>query len=50
MAALAGTVVISDWGNHRVRTVGVDGVISTIAGTGTVAPDDGATPAGPLDR
>jgi DNA-binding CsgD family transcriptional regulator/sugar lactone lactonase YvrE len=30
-----GTVYIADTGNHRVRRVGLDGVISTIAGTGS---------------
>jgi len=29
-----GTLFISDAGNHRIRRVGTDGIISTIAGTG----------------
>ena len=45
-----GTVVIGDWGNHRVRAVGMDGVINTIVGTGQVEPEDGATPPVPRDR
>src|SRR5205085_656359 len=31
----AGTVYIADSYNHRVRTVGLDGVIRTVAGNGT---------------
>jgi RHS repeat-associated protein len=29
-----GTMYIADWENHRIRRVGTDGVITTIAGTG----------------
>ena len=45
-----GTLVIADWGTHRVRAVGVDGRITTIAGTGQGEPDGGSIPAGPRDR
>lgn len=31
-----GSLYITDLGNHRVRRVGPDGIISTVAGTGTV--------------
>ncbi|GAB1332772.1 NHL domain-containing protein [Streptomyces sennicomposti] len=31
----SGTLYICDYGNHRVRKVAADGVISTVAGTGT---------------
>jgi sugar lactone lactonase YvrE len=31
----AGTLYIADTGNHRVRQVGADGKITTVAGTGT---------------
>lgn len=37
-----GVVYISDPGAHRIRRVGVDGVITTVAGTGT----PGSTPTG----
>jgi RHS repeat-associated protein len=30
-----GTIFLSDSGNHRVRRVGPDGIITTVAGTGT---------------
>lgn len=29
-----GTLAVADWGNHRIRVVGADGVISTVAGNG----------------
>ena len=32
---LAGDLFIADTGNHRVRKVGADGIISTVAGSGT---------------
>lgn len=30
-----GSLYFADWGNHRVRRVGPDGIITTVAGTGT---------------
>ena len=42
---LAGNLFIADTGNNVVREVGVNGVISTVAGTGTAAyTGDGGTP------
>lgn len=32
--AVDGTIFIADTGNHRIRKIGTDGVISTLAGTG----------------
>ena len=29
-----GEIYIADWGNHRIRRIGTNGVISTVAGTG----------------
>jgi sugar lactone lactonase YvrE len=40
-----GTLYISDYHNHRVRKVGADGKISTVAGTGTVGSDGDGGPA-----
>ncbi len=37
-----GELVISDTGNHRIRVVASNGIISTIAGTGTRTGDGGA--------
>jgi sugar lactone lactonase YvrE len=31
----AGNVFIGDWGNHRIRKVATNGIISTVAGTGS---------------
>jgi NHL repeat. len=36
-----GNIYIADLGNRRVRRVGRDGIITTIAGGGTNPPDDG---------
>ncbi|NJL26928.1 MAG: hypothetical protein HC897_03105 [Thermoanaerobaculia bacterium] len=46
-----GELLIADAGNHRVRKVGRDGVIRTVAGTGTrgFAGDDGPASAARLD-
>ncbi len=41
----AGALLIADHGNDKVRRVGTDGVISTIAGTGTVGLSGDAGPA-----
>src|SRR5206468_169637 len=41
----AGRLFIADFGNHRVRMVGPDGTISTVAGAG--APADGLGDGGP---
>ncbi len=30
-----GDLYVADWGNHRIRRIGTNGVISTVAGTGT---------------
>jgi hypothetical protein len=48
----AGELLISDYGNHRIRRVGLDGNISTIAGTGTegFAGDGGAATAAQLNN
>ena len=37
----AGNVYISDYGNHRIRKVDVSGMITTIAGNGSSAPNNG---------
>ncbi|OAA29056.1 serine/threonine protein kinase [Frankia sp. EI5c] len=36
-----GTVLLSDGGNQRIRRIGVDGVIRTVAGGGSELPADG---------
>lgn len=36
-----GVVYISDNGNHRIRRVGLDGIITTVAGSGAVEDDGG---------
>ena len=41
-----GTLYIADTGNHRVRAVGADGTITTVAGDGGEDGEDGAVPAG----
>lgn len=38
----AGTVYVSDGGNHRIRRVTSSGVVTTLAGTGTATFGDGA--------
>jgi hypothetical protein len=37
----AGVIHVADFGNHRVRRVGPDGIIHTVAGGGTEDPDAG---------
>ena len=39
-----GTLYILDSCNHRVRRVGADGVITTVAGSGPVCPEQGVRP------
>ena len=36
-----GVLVVADWGNHRLRTVGLDGTVTTLAGDGTPGFADG---------
>lgn len=36
-----GALVVADTGNHRIRRVGKDGSVTTIAGTGRAASEDG---------
>ena len=43
--AADGSVYVSDSGNHRLRRVGADGIISTIAGNGTVGSSGDGGPA-----
>ena len=38
VAVPGGGLLIADSGNHRVRLVGADGIIRTVAGTGTAGP------------
>lgn len=40
-----GNLYVADTGNHRVRRVGVDGVIETVAGVGTAGDDGDEGPA-----
>jgi hypothetical protein len=44
----AGRLFIADFGNHRIRMVGLDGTISTVAGGG--APADGLGDGGPATQ
>ena len=37
----AGNVYVLDWYNNRIRRVGLDGLVSTVVGGGSLAPDDG---------
>jgi uncharacterized protein (TIGR03437 family) len=48
----AGNLYISDYGNHRIRRVRLDGVITTVAGSGVegFGGDLGPAPAAQLDR
>ncbi|MDW7712146.1 MAG: RHS repeat-associated core domain-containing protein [Deferrisomatales bacterium] len=41
-----GNIIIADTFNHRIRRVGIDGVIATIAGTGSAGYDSDEVPAG----
>jgi sugar lactone lactonase YvrE len=43
MAVLDGKLVVADFDNHRIRTIGLDGTVTTIAGDGTAGFADGAT-------
>jgi hypothetical protein len=36
-----GEIIVQENGNHRIRRIGTDGLITTIAGTNTVAGDTG---------
>ncbi len=49
---LAGNIIIADWNNDRVRKVNAAGIISTVAGTGTVgfSGDGGPATAAELNR
>jgi len=42
---IAGNLYVSDAGNQRIRQVGTDGIISTIAGNGTAGYNGDGTPA-----
>ncbi len=37
-----GKIVVTDWDNHRIRLVGMDGSVASIAGNGTAGFADGA--------
>ena len=37
-----GKIVVTDWDNHRIRLVGMDGTVASIAGNGTAGFADGA--------
>lgn len=41
MVLARGGLVVADSGNHRIRFVTLDGVVSTLAGTGSAGSDDG---------
>lgn len=45
-AAADGTLLIADWGNSRVRTIGTDGIIRTVAGDGFNLAPYGVVPDG----
>ncbi|HEX9161520.1 MAG TPA: IPT/TIG domain-containing protein [Thermoanaerobaculia bacterium] len=36
-----GNLYVLDWDNHRIRRVGLDGVVSTVVGGGSIRPNDG---------
>ena len=36
-----GNVYLLDWYNNRIRRVGLDGLVNTVVGGGSLAPDDG---------
>ena len=38
----AGNIYVSDIGNHRIRRIGTDGVVRTVAGDGTLGFLDGS--------
>jgi hypothetical protein len=40
-----GAVLVGDWGNHAIRRIGRDGIISTVAGTGRQIGPGGPRPA-----
>ncbi len=44
-----GSLLVSDWGNNRLRTVDLDGHVGTFAGTGAAGNDDGARAAATFD-
>jgi len=46
----SGNIFICDWANHFIRKVNSAGIISTIAGGGSVLGDGGAATAGMLDN
>src|SRR5207342_1898789 len=37
-----GTLLVADWGNHRIRTVALDGTVGTLAGDGVAGMVDGS--------
>lgn len=42
VVAKGDTLIVADWGNHRLREVGLDGTVRTLAGAGTAGFTDGA--------
>lgn len=40
-----GTLIIADTGNHRIRAVGADGIITTVVGHGTAGSCSTVSPA-----
>lgn len=50
MAVLDGQLVVADFDNHRIRAIGLDGTVTTLAGTGTAGFADGAGGSSQLNK
>lgn len=45
-----GKLLVTDWGNHRLRLVALDGTVTTVAGDGTAGFADGAASSAKLNH
>jgi len=50
IAVLDGELVVADYDNHRIRRIGLDGMVTTLAGTGSAGFSDGVGASAVLNK